>query len=188
VEFAPVISTEPASQAVATSSQITLTAAANSNPVATVQWFKSTDHGLHFNPILGATSTTLTDTALSSPGLLEYYAVFTNTLLDGRQHTAGTQVAVVKVDAPPVVILSPISQTISAGQQVTFTANATGTALRVQWQVSTDGGKTFQNIPLANLDTLTFTARHIQNGDEFQAVFTNPVGQVFTSAATLTVT
>jgi ribosomal protein S5 len=187
VDYAPVITTQPQDQFAATGSTITLTAAANSNPAATVQWFKSTDHGQTFNPIPGATSPTLTDPAPSSPGLVEYYAVFTNTLLDGTHHTR-TAVALVRVEAPPVVTNNPISQTVSAGQEVTFTATATGTALRVHWRVSRDGGKTWHAIPLANLDTLTFTAKPGQNGDEFEAVFTNPVGQAITSVATLTVT
>ncbi len=183
VDYAPVITTQPQSQNAAIGSTITLTTAANSNPAATVQWFKSTDHGRTFQAIPGATSTTLTDTA-SSPGLVEYYAVFTNTLLDGTHHTR-TAVAFVRVGAPPVVTADPISQVVGAGQQVTFTATASGTNVHIHWQVSTDGGKTFHNIPLANLDTLTFTAKASQNGDEFLAVFTDPFGRVVTSAATL---
>jgi hypothetical protein len=57
----------------------------------------------------------------------------------------------------------------------------------VQWQVSTDGGKTFSNILGATAATLTLTAQAGQNGDEYQAVFTNPVGQASTDAAILLV-
>ena len=43
----------------------------------------------------------------------------------------------------------------------------------VQWEVSTDGGTTFTNISGATSTTYTFTATAAENGDEYQAVFTN---------------
>ena len=57
----------------------------------------------------------------------------------------------------------------------------------MQWQVSIDGGATFTNISGATSTTYSFTATAADNGDEYQAVFTNSVGNVTTSAATLTV-
>ena len=58
----------------------------------------------------------------------------------------------------------------------------------MQWQVSTDGGNTFSNIAGATSTTFSFTATAAQNGDEYQAVFSNTAGlSATTSAATLTV-
>ena len=57
----------------------------------------------------------------------------------------------------------------------------------MQWQVSTDGGKTFSDIPGATIATLSFTTTTAQNGNEYRAVFINTVGTDTTSAATLTV-
>ena len=48
----------------------------------------------------------------------------------------------------PVVTTQPASQTVTAGQTVTFTAAASGNPTpTVQWQVSTNGGATFTTSP-----------------------------------------
>jgi hypothetical protein len=57
----------------------------------------------------------------------------------------------------------------------------------VQWQVSTDGGVTFSNLSGATSTTLSFAASTTQNGNKYQAVFTNSGGSATTTAATLTV-
>jgi uncharacterized repeat protein (TIGR01451 family) len=91
------------------------------------------------------------------------------------------------VNAPPVVTTNPANQSVSAGSSATFTAAASGSpAPTVQWQVSVAGGA-FSNVPNATSTTLTFTAAFSQNGNKYQAVFTNSVGTATTTAATLTV-
>ena len=48
----------------------------------------------------------------------------------------------------PTVTTQPASQTVTAGQTATFTAAASGNPTpTVQWQVSTDSGSTFSDIP-----------------------------------------
>jgi len=92
------------------------------------------------------------------------------------------------VNAPPVVTTNPVNQTANVGSSVTFTAAASGTpAPTVQWQVSVGGGA-FSNVPNATSTTLTFATTFSQNGNKYQAVFTNSVGTATTTAATLTVT
>ena len=73
---------------------------------------------------------------------------------------------------------------------VSFTAAASGDpSPTVQWQVSTDGGRTFSPISGATSTTLTLSSVSVSmSGNEYEAVFTNPAGSVTTSAATLTVT
>jgi hypothetical protein len=102
-----------------------------------------------------------------------------------------TTAATLRVDA---ITANPASKNINAGQGVTFTAatsNPTGTDT-VQWQVSTDGGATFN--PLADggvysgttTTTLTISnAPTALNSDQYLAVFTNAAGTLMTSAATL---
>ena len=91
--------------------------------------------------------------------------------------------------AAPAIQTNPTDQSVPAGATATFTAAASGNpGPTVQWQVSTDGGKTFTNVPGASNATYSFTAAQAQTGEEFRAVFTNSQGSVTTSAATLTVT
>jgi hypothetical protein len=87
----------------------------------------------------------------------------------------------------PVVTLNPATQ-VGSGGSVTLTASASGSpAPTVQWQVSTDGGATFTNIPGATSTTLSFTPTPSQTGSKYRAVFTNVCGNAATTAATLTV-
>ena len=58
----------------------------------------------------------------------------------------------------------------------------------MQWEVSTNSGTTFAPIGGATSTTYSFTATTTENGDEYEAVFTNSVGSATTTAATLTVT
>ena len=103
--------------------------------------------------------------------------------------TNGTfQIFVRQILVAPAVTTSPSSLTITAGQTASFTAAATGTPPpTVQWQASTDGGVSFSDIAGATSTTLTFTASLSQNGNLYQAVFSNSAGSATSSAATLTV-
>jgi uncharacterized repeat protein (TIGR01451 family) len=86
------------------------------------------------------------------------------------------------------VTTSPSDLTVTAGQTASFTSAASGTpAPTVQWQVSTDAGATFNNVPGATSTTLTFTTSMSQNGNLYRAAFTNLAGTVTSTAATLTV-
>jgi plastocyanin len=98
-----------------------------------------------------------------------------------------TQSATLTVNTAPAVTQNPASQTVTPGNNVTFTAAASGSPVpSVQWQVSTNGGGSFSNIPGANSTSLTFTVQQSDNGHQYRAVFTNGCGSATTSAATLT--
>src|SRR6185437_9130054 len=68
-----------------------------------------------------------------------------------------------------------------------FLSSASGLPFpTVQWQVSTDV-TTFNNIPGATANALTFTANAGQAGNSYRAVFTNAYGSVTSNAVVLTV-
>ncbi len=186
VAVAPVITVNPLSQTVTAGSTVTFTAAATGTPAPTVQWLESTDGGVTFTPITGATSTTLTLTGVTTAESGdEFEATFTNVA-----GSATTAAAVLTVVVAPAITLNPVSQTVTAGSTVTFTAAATGTPTpTVQWLESTDGGVTFTAITGATSTTLTLTGvTAAESGDEFEATFTNVAGSATTTAAVLTVT
>lgn len=88
----------------------------------------------------------------------------------------------------PRVIQQPVSVKLCPGSNVTFTAAAQGSPYPVvQWQVSTDGGATWNNIPGANGTTLIVAASALQNGNKYRAVFTNDCGVSYSSPATVTI-
>jgi hypothetical protein len=162
-----------------------LTAAATGNPTPTIQWQVSTNGGTSFSNITGATGTTFT-IASTTPNANgnRYRAVFTNSL-----GSATTSAAVLTVQFPPAVTTNPTSQSVAGGQSATFTAAASGNPTpTVQWQLSTNGGVTYTNLVGATSPTLTITNTTAgENGYRYRAVFTNSLGVITTTAATLTV-
>ena len=175
------MTTQPASKTVNAGQSVSFTAVTlNPGSTDTVQWQVSTNGGTSFSNIAGATSTTYAFTSTAAENGDEYQAVFTNS-----NGTLTSNAATLTIDS---ITTQPGSQSVNAGQSVSFTAaTANGSADTVQWQVSTDGGTTFTNISGATSTTYTFTSTAAENGDEYQAVFTNAGGTLTTTAATLTV-
>ncbi len=180
----PVITTQPVNQTVCAGATATFTATASGTPTPTVQWQFSTDGGATFNSLAGAISTTLSIPATTAAqNNNQFHAVFTN--------AAGSIIsaaATLIVNTTPTVTTNPLSQTVTAGNPVTFTASASGQPTpTVQWERSTDGGATFAPIAGATALSLTFSTAAGDNGNQYRAVFTNTCGKVTTSAAVLTV-
>jgi len=219
---APGITLEPVTQTVTAGVPVSLTASAYSEAAVTgVQWEVSTNGGSSFNPVTGSgaagSATSGTNLTGSGPGYsstytftpptsqegaspaYEYEAVFTNA--SGSEATVPATITVVAPVAPTVTV-SPVSQSVEAGNTVVFTAAATGAPTpTVQWEMATPNGTGGYNaftalsnsatVSGAQSDTLTYktNANGSENDDEFEAVFTNeaaPAG-VASTAATLTV-
>ncbi len=92
------------------------------------------------------------------------------------------------VNVAPSITANPSNQNVNAGQTASFSASASGSPTpTVQWQVSTNGGGTFNDIPGATSLTYAFVTTAADNGKQFRAVFTNAAGTATTTAALLTV-
>jgi Bacterial Ig-like domain (group 3) len=187
VDGAPFVTTQPINQSVVNGYSGTFSAASGGYPTPTVQWQVSIDGGMSFNPIGGATSTTLNlGNVNPSENGYEYEAVFTNSA-----GSVTTNPATLAVD---YLTTQPSSQIIDAGQTTSFTAatsDPSGTDT-VQWQVNTGSG--FTNLSDGGVysgtatTTLTISgATAAMSGYQFDAVFTNSGGSLTTTAATLTV-
>ncbi|MBL8210917.1 MAG: hypothetical protein JNK87_09405 [Bryobacterales bacterium] len=101
---------------------------------------------------------------------------------------AATVTATFIAATAPTVTTNPQPVTVTAPNTATFTAAATGNpAPTVQWQVSTNGGGSFTDIPGATSTTLAFATQASQNGNRFRAMFSNTGGTAPSSAALLTV-
>lgn len=208
--FEVVPATSPPGNA-ATPADVTINAGGNASfsstatgaPAPTGQWQLSTDGGSTFNNISnggvysGATSGTLSVTGGLAPmNGYEYQDVFTN-----GTGTATSDPATLTVDFAPSVMTQPINDTINAAANASFTVAATANPRpTVQWQLSTDGGATFNNLTNtgtytgAATDTLSLTgATPADNGYEYRAIFSNTLfgagspSSATTSAAKLTV-
>jgi len=97
-----------------------------------------------------------------------------------------SSVATVIVNRAPIVSNSPTNQTVCSGALVSFSSMASGTpAPTIQWQMSANGGGTWNNISGATAGTYSFTASLSANGYQYRAVFSNACGTVNSDAATL---
>jgi alpha-tubulin suppressor-like RCC1 family protein len=187
---APTVTTQPISLTVTAGQSATFTAAASGFPTPTVQWQVSTDHGVTFSPVSGATTDTLTiaSTTAAENGN-EYEAVFTN---GSGSATSNPATLTVPPPVAPAITTQPTDQTASPGQVATFTAGASGSPTpTVQWQVSEDGGTTWSDI-MGNATSNSTTLSGVvygtfENGWQVRAVFTNIAGSATTNPATLTV-
>jgi hypothetical protein len=120
---------------------------------------------------------------------IQYKAEFTTSntsvspILDDFTITCSTPTNVV-----PVITTQPIAAEVCIGTSVTFVTSANGNPLpTVQWQVSSDNGTSWSDIPLATNPTYTFIPVASDNGSQFKAVYTNTSGNATTDIATLTV-
>jgi hypothetical protein len=97
---APVITGHPASQSVAAGSNVSFSASASGTPLPTVQWQQSTDSGVTFTDISGATSTTLAlNNVTTGMSGYEYQAVFSNSA--GQATTNAATLTVTPPSPPP---------------------------------------------------------------------------------------
>ena len=182
---APAITTQPISQTVNEGGAVTLTAAASGAPTPTVQWQVSANGGTTWIDAPGATTPSISGVPTPFVNGWEFRAVFTNLAGSATSHAA--TITVIPAVAP-VITTQPISQSVSSGSPVTFTAAASGTpAPTVQWQVSANGGITWISAGLTSA-SISGVPSPFVNGWEFRAVFTNDGGSATTNAATLTIT
>lgn len=187
VNYAPSISTDPLSQTADAGTSVTFTAAATGNPTPNYQWQVSTNGGSSFSNISGATTDSYTINPVTSvQNGYQYRCVASN----GVSPNATTTAATLTVDYAPVITTNPISQTKVVGTSATFTvvANANPSP-GYQWEVSTDGGSTFNNISGATGSSYTVSSLTLtESGYKYECVVTNTLSSTTSNAATLTVT
>jgi hypothetical protein len=188
VYYAPSVTTQPASTTVSEGATATFTAAASGNPAPTVQWQLSTNSGSSWSNISGATSTSYTTAATTTANSgYEYRAVFTNSVSSA---TSSAATLTVKSSAvAPTVTTQPTALTLKAGEEIVFSAAASGTpAPSIQWEDSFNGGSTWVVLSGATHSPYDFgPSSASQNGQILRATFTNSAGSVTTNGALLTV-
>lgn len=182
---ATAITAQPTDQSVVTGTTATFNVvASNANGY---QWQSSTDGGASFIAVAGATSTSYTTpvTTLADTGM-QYRVVVTGA--SNSVTSSAVTLTVTPVIVAPAISVQPAGQAITAGQDASFSATASGTAPAYQWQRSTDGGASFADLAGQNNATLTRTAVPVtDNGHQFRVMVSNSAGSVTSNAALLTV-
>jgi hypothetical protein len=187
-----VITSQPSNATVCEGGSTSFTVAGSGTGL-TYQWQLSTDGGATYNNVnnggvySGATAATLNITgATFAMNNYRYRCQLSN----GVCPTPGiSNAAILTVNTLPAVSASPSDATICAGSNNTFIVSATGTGITYQWQVSTDGGATYNNIGGATLSSYTVVSATIgMNGNRYRCVISGTCTPSATSsAAVLTV-
>ena len=88
----------------------------------------------------------------------------------------------------PVITTQPQSVSVKAGEEATFTVEATGSDLKYRWQVLRKDSLAFFDIAGINSKSFAFTANTKDNGTSYRCVVSNGAGYVISNSVTLTVT
>lgn len=181
---APTITSNPSSQTVTAGQAASFTAATTGSPAPSVQWQVSSNGGASFTNIAGATSTTYSFTTTTSQSGNQYRAVFTNSV--GSATTGAATLTVNAAVTAPSITTQPASQTVNAGQSVSFSVTATGTApLTYQWQKLVNGA--WNNIGGATSPTYTISSAAASAAGSYWVIVSNSAGSATSNSATLTV-
>jgi sugar lactone lactonase YvrE len=182
---APAITLQPTDAVAPAGATATFSALASGVPTPSAQWQQSSDAGMTWANIVGATAPTYTTPPVApADSGRRYRVIFTN-----ASSSATSGVATLTVGAAPVVTMQPANVSVGLAAVAVFNAAATGApAPMVQWQQSSDGGATWVDIG-GGVATSYSTAPTTlaDDGLRFRAVFSNAVATVPSNAARLTV-
>jgi hypothetical protein len=173
---APSITTQPASQTVTAGQTASFSVAATGTAPLSYQWQKNSV------AISGAISSSYTAPATTtSDSGTQFTVVVSNTA-----GSVTSNAATLTVNAAPVapsITTQPASQSVTAGQTVSFSVIATGTApLSYQWKKN---GAAISGATLSSYTTPATSSS--DNGAQFTVVVSNTAGSVTSNSATLTV-
>ncbi len=194
VGYAVVITQQPEDLTVNAGSGASFQASATGSPRPSLRWEVSTDGGstfgadFSFSLVSVLASGDLTTVRVGFIATADMNGYLFRGVFSNAKGTVRTKAAMLTVNLAPTVTTDPTDQTVVAGTTASFSAAATGRPVpTVQWQRSTDGGSTFNDIPGATSATLSFTAAIADTNSQYRAVFTNSVSSATSVAATLRV-
>src|SRR6266404_507967 len=174
---APTITTQPGSQTVTAGQTATFTVVAAGTAPLSYQWQKN---GV---AIAGATLSSYTTpaTATSDSGS-SFSVVVTNTA--GTVTSSTATLTVNPAPVAPTITTQPANQTVTAGQTVTFTVGASGTApLSYQWRKN---GVSIAGATLSSYTTPATATLTVNPAPVAPTITTQPANQTVTAGQTAT--
>ncbi len=173
---APVIIVPPANASVSAGYAATFSVAASGSGVLTYQWYANG------SAIAGATGTSYTTPAATLAQNGETFSVTVTSSSGLGSVTSNPATLTVDADAGVSIATQPASQTAVVGQTATLSVAANGSpTLNYAWY---ENGSQVASGPQASYTTPLLTATGTQN---FYVIVSNPLGQVQSSTAVLTV-
>lgn len=177
VGYPPTIVVAPSNQAVALSSNLVLAVSVTGSEPISYQWRKNYGGLSDDARINGATSNVLTITCIQTADIGNY-----DVIVSSPFGLVSTPLVSFSIVYPPTISAEPVSQTVPAGTNVTFSVTAGGTApLAYQWR--------FNSVDLLAKTNSSLTLTNVQaaNVGDYAAVVSNAAGMITSAAATLTV-
>lgn len=185
VTNAATITAQPADVSVCVNSNTSFVAAATGSNLS-YQWQVSSNAGASYTDISGATAATLNLTAVTAGMQNNLYRVVVFSCGPIGSNSAAARLTITN---PATFTTSPSSVTICPGDNAVFTAAVSGNNLTYQWQVSSNGGSSFNNVGGATTATLNLNSVNIAlNGNQYRVIVNGTCTVDVTSgAATLNV-
>ena len=173
---APVVSIQPLDQTVTAGQNATFSVVATGSPPLSYQWQKNGTN------IPGATNASYTTPLTTLSYNLSAYRVNVSNPAGNVLSNSAT-LTVISSDIPPTITTQPLNQTVTAGQNATFSVIATGSSpLSYQWR------KNGTNIPGATSASYTTPLTNMSyNRSTYRVNVSNQAGSVLSNSATLTV-
>jgi hypothetical protein len=188
---APIIANHPADIAVVAGTSASFAVVAQGSSLV-FEWQRSSDGGLSYGAVPGATSATysLTTTPGDSGALFRVHV----TNVSGMVVSTPALLTVTPVVIAPAVTTDPSNQSVLEGDSATFTVAGTGQpAPTIQWQQRAAGATSPDEgwSDVAGAIGNSYTALSLttaQSGTQFRAVLRNSAGIAASLPATVTVT
>ncbi|WP_081815116.1 hypothetical protein [Leifsonia aquatica] len=202
VAVAPTV-TDPSDQTVVDGANASFEVSVTGTPAPAVVWQVSRDSGATWEAVtvdpdatVSSDGLTVTVKGSEANGGFLYRATASNSA--GSATSAAARLTVSKTPPIPVApkITNPKDQAVKDGAVAEFSVEVTGTPEpTVKWQLSRDGGKTWQAVsadPTAKLSngglTLTVAGSEANDGFLYRATASNSAGSATSEAAKLAVT
>jgi DNA-binding beta-propeller fold protein YncE len=140
----------------------------------------------HTYATAGVYAVTLTETDTAGTSTTQ---TFTGQTISRNGSSTAQTAQPVTINTAPQVTTQPTPNTAAAPNPASFTVGCSGSPTpTIQWQLSTDGGTTWNNIAGQTSATLTLTPTSLaQSTSQYRAICTNSAGSATSNAATLTV-
>jgi hypothetical protein len=176
-QHAPWIIIFPVSQTVLVTSNVTFTVLALGDEPLAYQWQKDGVNLIDDGRVSGASTPSLTITPVLVSDGGGYQVLVTN-----ASGSITSSVAILTPVGPPSISLQPVSRTVPAGTNVSFSVTATGlAALFYQWRFDQTNLSGATNLALSLMDVQS------SNAGDYDVVITNVYGAITSSVATLAV-
>jgi len=162
VNAATSISSQPANVTVCAPAATSFSVTASGSSL-TYQWQLSTDGGVTWNNLSNVApySNVTTSTLNISPTAIGLNGNQYRCVVNSTCSPLNSNAAVLTVNAAPAITSNPSNTSVCAGNAASFSVIASGGSLTYQWQESTNGGGTWNNLangaPYSNVTTATLT-------------------------------